>query len=107
MQTRTGGNKGRITLGERFANRTVIVQEVDDTEVRIMLACVIRAREIWLYENREAREMVGRGFQQAQHRRFAKGPDLATDAKLADRIGDEGRWTKGSGLKKRRRSMRN
>lgn len=90
MQTRTADSKGRITLGERFANRAVIIQEVDDTEVRITLARIIPEREAWLYENHVAGEAVGRGLQQAKQRRFAKGPDLAADAKLADRIEDEG-----------------
>ncbi|MCC5829999.1 MAG: hypothetical protein JJU36_11180 [Phycisphaeraceae bacterium] len=88
MQTRTADSKGRITLGDRFANRTVIVQEVDDSEVRITLARIIPEREAWLYENPKAREAVGRGLQQARQRRFAKGPDLDSDKKLADRIED-------------------
>ncbi|MFA9477747.1 hypothetical protein ACERK3_05500 [Phycisphaerales bacterium AB-hyl4] len=90
MQTKTTDSKGRITLGDRFANRTVIIEEVDDTEVRVTLARIIPEREAWLYENREAKEAVSRGIEQAKQRRFAKGPDLAGDAKLADQIEDEG-----------------
>lgn len=29
MTTKSTDSKGRITLGERFANRTVIVEEID------------------------------------------------------------------------------
>jgi hypothetical protein len=41
MATRTTDSKGRLTLGERFANRTVVVEETDETEVRISLARVV------------------------------------------------------------------
>ena len=90
MQTKTTDSKGRITLGESFANRTVILEEVDDTEVRVTLARIIPEREAWLYENCEAKEAVSRGIDQAKQRHFAKGPDLAADSKLADSIEDEG-----------------
>jgi len=92
MQTKTTDNKGRITLGERFANRTVIVEEVDETEVRVTLARIIPEREAWLYQNQAAREAVQRGIDQAKERRFAApadAPDLAADAELADAIEDE------------------
>ena len=50
MTTKTTDSKGRLTLGERFANRTVIVEEIDETEVRITLARVVPERELWLQE---------------------------------------------------------
>jgi len=89
MQTKTTDNKGRITLGERFANRTVIVEEVDDTEVRVTLARIIPEREAWLYDNKAARESVERGIDQAKQRRFTDAPDLTADAELADSIEDD------------------
>ena len=89
MQTKTTDSKGRITLGDRFANRTVIIEEVDDTEVRVTLARIIPEREAWLYENRDAKEAVSRGIAQAKQGRFAKGPDLAADAELAELIEDQ------------------
>jgi hypothetical protein len=51
MSTKTTDSKGRLTLGERFANRTVIVEEIDETEVRITLARVVPEREMWLHGN--------------------------------------------------------
>lgn len=89
MTTKTADSKGRITLGERFANRTVIVEDVDDTEVRVTLARVVPERELWLHDNRKAKGLVMRGIEEAAAGRFAKGPDLAAAAKLADAIGDE------------------
>ncbi len=38
--------KGRVTLGTRFANRTVIIQEVSDTELLVQLARVIPENEL-------------------------------------------------------------
>jgi hypothetical protein len=42
-------SKGRLTLGEAFANRTVLVEERGEGEVLIRLARVIPEREAWLY----------------------------------------------------------
>jgi hypothetical protein len=88
MTTKTTDNKGRLTLGERFANRTVIVEEIDETEVRITLARVVPERELWLHENRAARAAVHRGMADAKAGRLAAGPDLTADAALADRLQD-------------------
>ena len=38
MTTRTVDSKGRISLGSRFANRTVLIEKVDATELRVTLA---------------------------------------------------------------------
>jgi hypothetical protein len=66
--------KGRVALGERFANRTVIVEPRGNDEVVIRLARVIPEREAWLYANPEALGSVRRGLSQARSRRFAKAP---------------------------------
>lgn len=89
MTTKCADSKGRIALGERFANRTVIVEDIDDTEVRITLARVIPEREAWLYANPKAKAAVVKGLTQARARRFANAPDIAADAELARRIADE------------------
>ncbi len=88
MTTRLADSKGRITLGERFANRTVIIDDVDETEVRITLARVIPEREAWLYANPKAKAAVLKGLTQAKARRFAKAPDIAADVKLASQLDD-------------------
>jgi hypothetical protein len=46
MTTKTTDSKGRLTLGERFAKRTVIVEEIDETGVRVTLARVVPEREL-------------------------------------------------------------
>lgn len=88
MTTKTTDSKGRLTLGERFANRTVIVEEIDETEVRVTLARVVPERELWLHENRDAGAAVMRGLADAREGRLSAGPDLAADAALADRLQD-------------------
>ena len=88
MTTKTTDSKGRLTLGERFANRTVIVEEIDETEVRVTLARVVPERELWLQENRAASAAVMRGLADAKAGRVSAGPDLAADAALADRLQD-------------------
>ena len=89
MTTKTTDSKGRLTLGERFANRTVIVEEIDATEVRITLARVVPEREMWLHENRAASAAVSRGLADARAGNFQSvGPDLAADAAIADQLQD-------------------
>lgn len=55
METRTTDAKGRGTLPKGFANATVIVDQVSETEVRIRKAVVIPEDEIPF---REEMEMV-------------------------------------------------
>ena len=81
MTTKTNDRKGRLTLGERFANRTVIVEEIDDTAVRLTPARVVPEREMWLQENRAAAAAVSRGLVEARAGKLSSvGPDLAADA---------------------------
>jgi hypothetical protein len=89
MTTKTADGKGRVSLGSRFANRTVIVEDVDDTEVRITLAEVIPQREVWLQKNPNAKASVLRGLEQAKSRERAKSaPDLKADSRLAEQLDD-------------------
>ncbi len=89
MTTKTADSKGRIALGSRFANRTVIVEELDDSEIRITLAQVIPEKEAWLYKNPKSLDSLRRGLSEAKKRNFsASPPDLRHDAKTAERIND-------------------
>ena len=89
MTTKTTDSKGRLTLGEKFANRTVIVEEIDDTAVRVTLARVVPEREMWLHENRVATTAVSRGLAEARAGKFAAAaPDLVADATLAGKLQD-------------------
>ncbi len=82
-------SKGRVTLGERFANRAVIVEQQSDDAVIVRLARVIPEREAWLYESPEALAAVRRGLDQARKGDVAKTPpDLTAAAKLAGRLED-------------------
>lgn len=86
---KTTDAKGRVTLGGRFANRAVIVEQQSDDAVLIRLARVIPEREAWLYENPKALTAVRRGLDQARKGQVAKRPpDLKAAAKLAARLED-------------------
>lgn len=89
MTTKTADSKGRVVLGNRFANRTVIIEEIDETEVRVTLARVIPEREAWLYENDKALASVRRGLEQARTGKTVKGPNLKAAAKLANSMPDD------------------
>jgi len=86
-QTKHTDSKGRLTLGEAFANRPVIVEQRGD-EIVLHLARVIPEREAWLYENPTALGAVRRGLKQAQQRKLSDGPDLGKAAKLAEKLED-------------------
>jgi hypothetical protein len=89
MTTKTADSKGRISLGTRFANQTVIVEDVDATEVRITLAEVVPQRELWLHKNPKAKASVLRGLEQAKACKTAKSPpDLEADARLTEQLDD-------------------
>jgi hypothetical protein len=88
MNARSTDSKGRLTLGERFANRTVIVEEINETDVRVSLARVVPEREMWLHDNRAASTAVRLGLAAAKEGRLSSGPNLAADAPLADRLQD-------------------
>jgi uncharacterized protein (DUF1778 family) len=50
METRTTDAKARISLPRAFANATVIIEQVSETELRIRKARVIPEDEIRFYE---------------------------------------------------------
>lgn len=88
--TRMADGKGRVALGARFANQTVLVEEVDSTEVRVTIARVIPEREMWLHRNPTARDLVRRGVEEAQAGDFSTAPpDLESDAAQFDPTDDD------------------
>jgi hypothetical protein len=88
-KTKTVDSKGRISLGSRFAGQTVLIEEVDRSEVRVTLAQVIPQRELWLQKNKKAKAAVLRGLAQARGRRRARSsPDLDQDARLVEQLDD-------------------
>jgi hypothetical protein len=89
MRTKTADGKGRIALGQRFANQTVIVEEIDPTEVRVTIATVLPQRELWLHRNATVKKSVSRGLAQARSGKLSRNPpNLEQDAQLAERLGD-------------------
>ena len=89
MITKTADSKGRISLGKRYANRTFIIEETGDSELRLVPARIIPERETWLYENREAEASALRGLAQAQSGQFSTSPpDLKADQALVEEIED-------------------
>ncbi|CAN5618235.1 hypothetical protein BH09PLA1_BH09PLA1_29350 [soil metagenome] len=82
--------KGRVSLGAKFANKAVLIREVDETETVVTLARIMPEREAWLYENPAAKAAVYEGLQQACAQQFAQNPpDIATDAEFADKLDGE------------------
>lgn len=54
LETRSADAKGRVSLPKAFANATVIIERVSDTEVRIRKAMVIPEDEVRFPEEKAA-----------------------------------------------------
>ncbi|GAC1665590.1 MAG: hypothetical protein PVS2B1_24510 [Candidatus Dormibacteraceae bacterium] len=87
--TKHADAKGRLTLGEPFANATVLVEPYGDDAVIIKRARVIPERDAWLYANKAALASVRRGLQQAAEGQLVAGPDLKAADELAEQLQDE------------------
>lgn len=53
-ETRTTDQKARVSLPKTFANSTVIIEQVSETEVRIRKAKVLSEDEIRFYEESQS-----------------------------------------------------
>lgn len=88
--TKITDQKGRVLLGGKFANRSVIIESISETEVVIKLARVIPESEAWLYENPTALQMVRTGLEQARSGNISSEgsatPNLNADASFADKL---------------------
>lgn len=86
-ETRQADERGRISLGTGFANRTFLVEREGDAII-FRPARVIPEREAWLYENKAALQEVLEGLERAKRREFVKGPDMDEARRLADSLPD-------------------
>jgi hypothetical protein len=86
---KTIDKKGRLTLGQAFAGRTVEVEKEGDTLV-VRFCRVVPDREAWLWENETAKTMVDRGLRQAREGELSDGPDLAAAFDFADSLPKDG-----------------
>lgn len=88
-ETRLADGKGRVTLGAKFANRHLIIDEIGEGEVLIRRAVVVPEGEVWLMENNEAKDLVIKGIEEAKNNDFVKGPDLEADLDLCEDMDEE------------------
>lgn len=87
-ETVQADERGRISLGKSFANRTFVVEDTGD-RIIISPARVIPEREAWLYENKEALAKVRKGLAQARERKFSRGPSMDDARRLADEMPED------------------
>lgn len=85
FETKQADERGRISLGMAFANRTFLV-ESDGDAIIVRPARVIPEREAWLYENETALARVRKGLEQARRREFAETPSLDEAVRLANNM---------------------
>lgn len=90
MVLKNTDSRGRLALGQEFANRQFIVTEVSETEIKLEIACVVPAHEAWLYRNPRALDEVRRGLDDLRAGRVnTHPPDLKAARQLADEIPEE------------------
>lgn len=71
--------KGRLSLGQEFANRSFIIKRTDGG-LLLTPAAVIPESELWLHNNQDAMKMVQDGLAAARKGEFGETPDYANDA---------------------------
>lgn len=86
-ETKQADERGRISMGMEYANRTFLIEKDGDAIV-IRPARVIPEQEAWLYENETALTRVREGLAQAKRRQFAKTPSLDEARHLADEMNE-------------------
>jgi hypothetical protein len=86
MTTKIADNKGRISLGAKYANQTMIVEETDK-EIRIIPAVVVPASEAWLHQNKRAITAVQRGLKQAATGKL-KSKKISANKRLVNQLMD-------------------
>jgi len=84
VTTKTIDARGRLSLGKSFANRLVIIKELEGGILQIIPAEAVPSSEAWLYNNAEAFLAVKQGLQEAQASQFVEPPDLDGDADWLD-----------------------
>jgi hypothetical protein len=83
MTIKLADSKGRVALGNRFANHTFIVDDTTPGQILLKVAVAIPANEAWLYENEAAKELLRIGLAQAKAGRLSKDPpDLEADVEM-------------------------
>jgi len=85
---KTIDEKGRLTLGQEFAGRTVQIEK-DEYGIVVKFYRVVPEREAWLWENETAKGMVDRGLHQAREGELSDGPDLDGAFAFADGLPDD------------------
>ena len=88
--TRTIDNNGRLTIGRQYANRTVVIKQLNESEFLVTLARVIPEHEAWLFRNEKAQKLVAKGLTEAREGRFSSSPpDLDEDIQLVEQLEDD------------------
>jgi hypothetical protein len=77
METRSTDAKGRVSLPKSFANATVIVEQVSETEIRIRKAVVVPEDEV------RFREETGAPLSDRDRDRFLELLDSPPEANAA------------------------
>ena len=86
-QVKTVDTKGRLTLGQKYAGRTVELVEKPG-EVVVKVVKVVPEHEAWLWENPTALGLVEEGLNQIRQGDISGGPDLAEAFRFAETIPD-------------------
>ena len=90
MVVKTLDKKGRLTLGSRYAEKTVLVDDSDPTCIKLTPVVHIPEHEAWLYNNEVALNQVRQGLAQARRGEFSDSPpEVETKLDWLDEVDDD------------------
>ncbi len=80
--------KGRLLLGNEYANTEFIIERRKDGVVLLRPAVTVPVSEAWLFRNKKALASVTRGLEQARQREFVDAPLRKEDAAWISKLDD-------------------
>jgi len=82
-------SKGRLTLGNEFAESTFIVERKKNGSILLKpaVSLVVPKEEAWFYQNQQAQKALAAGLEDAKNGKLS-AIDLSKDIVLADSIDD-------------------
>jgi len=81
-------SKGRILLGNDYANTEFIIEHRKDGVIVLKPAITVPVSEAWLFQNKEALGNVTRGLSQAKKREFVDSPVIKDDESWISKLDD-------------------
>jgi len=89
MITKIADSKGRLNFGKRYANKTFIIEQTGEMEMKLEITEEISEREAWLHANPEAKKKVLAALERLAAGEVSEAPpDLDADRSWISELED-------------------